>query len=91
MNRVLLKRPELSVGKRSDGFKILSGQDLGLYLDPLVVHRIGSAFGIESGFCVFYKRHVLDWENFPVKKKKKGLYLNAYSTTVDPKAASAKS
>jgi len=66
VNRVLLKRPELSVGKRSDGFKILSGQDLGLYLDPLVVHRIGSAFGIESGFCVFYKRHVLDWENFPV-------------------------
>jgi hypothetical protein len=55
LNRVLLKRPELPVIKRPGGFKILSGQDPGLYLDPLVVHRIGSAFGIESGFCVFIR------------------------------------
>jgi hypothetical protein len=45
----------LPVIKRPGGFKILSGQDPGLYLDPLVVHRIGSAFGIESGFCVFIR------------------------------------
>ena len=73
MTRVLLKRPELSVEKRSDGFKILSGQDLGLCFDPLVVHRIGSAFGIESGFCVFYRRHVLDWEKLSRVKKEEGV------------------